>query len=116
MTTILEIESFHEILDRNRLKFVHPKVKSAFSKWNKTVQYYFTDTYEYWSFSLSGGEPGPLRNTQVDNPDIFYEMSTETFLAIDRKELSGMKAYSQKLVKVKAKMPDLLKLQKLDKI
>jgi hypothetical protein len=41
-------------------------------------------------------------------------MSSDTFLSIARKELTGMQAYSRKLVKVKASMGDLLKLQKLD--
>jgi hypothetical protein len=43
-------------------------------------------------------------------------MSSDTFLAITRKEITGMKAFTQKLVKVKASMPDLLKLQKLDSL
>ncbi|WP_457557865.1 SCP2 sterol-binding domain-containing protein [Candidatus Harpocratesius sp.] len=109
-------ETFLEILDRNRLKFIDPKVKKAFNTWNKVVQYYFTDTGEYWHFKLEKGIPGPLIQSKIEKPDILYEMSKDTFLAIDKKEISGMKAYSQKLVKVKAKMPDLLKLQKLDKV
>jgi len=43
-------------------------------------------------------------------------MDSDTFLAINRKEITGMKAYQQKKVKVKAKMPILMKLQKLDKL
>jgi putative sterol carrier protein len=53
---------------------------------------------------------------KVEGAQVTYEMSSDTFLAIHRKELSGMKAYAQKLVKVKASMPDLLKLQKLDSL
>ncbi len=111
-----EREEFLQILDRNRLKFTHEKVKKSFSKWNRSVLYYFIDKDVYWHFHLVQGEPTNLVQGKIKKPDILYEMSTETFLAIDRKEISGMKAYREKKVKVKAKMPDLIKLQKLDKI
>jgi hypothetical protein len=35
---------------------------------------------------------------------------------MSRKEISGLKAYAQGKVKVRASMPDLLKLQKLDSL
>jgi hypothetical protein len=116
MATTEVTDEFMETLDRNRLRFVHPKVKNAFSKWNKSIQYIFPDLERNWYFELSHGEPGPLIEGTLDQPDVVYEMDTTTFFKINNKEISGMKAYNQKLVKVKAKMPDLLKLQKLDKV
>ena len=110
------LEEFIETLDRNRQKFQHEKIKRHFEKWNKSILYHFIDDDEFWHFHLTNGVPGPLTKGEIEKPDVKYEMSKATFLAIDRKEISGMKAYNQKLVKVKAKMPDLLKLQKIDKL
>ena len=61
-------------------------------------------------------EPNQYRFWKAETADIKYEMSTETFYAIVKKELSGMKAYNQKKVKVKGPMSDLMKLQKLEKV
>ena len=80
------------------------------------MQYYFPDKNEYWNIELKNGVPEEIKIGEVSNPEIKYEMDSDTFLAITRKELTGMKAYQQKKVKVKAKMADLMKLQKLDKL
>jgi putative sterol carrier protein len=50
----------------------------------------------------------------VEKPEVLYEMSSDTFAAIARRETTGMKAYMQGKIKVKASMTDLMKLQKLD--
>jgi putative sterol carrier protein len=49
---------------------------------------------------------------KAESPAVYYEMNSDTFAAIARKEITGMKAYMQG--KVKASMGDLMKLQKLD--
>ncbi|MHA1766113.1 MAG: SCP2 sterol-binding domain-containing protein [Promethearchaeota archaeon] len=109
-------EELIEALNIMRQKFLNEKVKASFKNWNKTMQYYFPDKDEYWNIELKNGVPEELKQGEISNPAIKYEMDTDTFLAITRKQISGMKAYQQKKVKVKAKMPDLMKLQKLDKL
>ena len=97
-------------------KFTDERVSKAYKKWNKTVQYYFPDMDEYYKIVLKNGEPVEVAQGKSEKPDIQYEMTTDTFLEIVNKKLTGMKAYNQKKVKVKGSMPDLMKLQKLDKI
>jgi len=109
-------EEIIDALNIMRQKFLNDKVKSSFKNWNKTMQYYFPDKDEHWNIKLKNGIPEELEKGEVSNPEIRYEMDSDTFLAITRKELTGMKAYQQKKVKVKAKMPVLMKLQKLDKL
>ena len=109
-------EELLKILDEQRMKYTHEKVASSFKKWNKTIQYHFTDIDEYYTFKLVDGQPGPIEEGKIENPDIQYTMSTETFIILINKELSGFKLYQQKKIKVKASMPELIKLQKLDKI
>ncbi|HEB29496.1 hypothetical protein LCGC14_2848400 [marine sediment metagenome] len=65
---------------------------------------------------LVNGEPQEVSTGKSENLDMQYEMTTETFLAIVSKELPGMKAYNQKKVKAKGSMPDLMELQKLEKV
>ncbi len=109
-------EEIIDALNIMRQKFLNDKVKSSFRNWNKTMQYYFLDKEEHWNIKLKNGIPEELEKGEVSNPEIRYEMDSDTFLAITRKEITGMKAYQQKKVKVKAKMPILMKLQKLDKL
>ena len=97
-------------------KFTDPRISKAFQKWNKTMQYFFTDINEYYKIVLADGEPVEVSQGKADTPDINYEMTTETFYAIVKKEMSGMKAYNQKKVKIKGPMSDLMKLQKLEKV
>ena len=109
-------EELIDALNIMRQKFLNEKFKSSFKNWNKTMQYYFPDKDQYWNIKLKNGIPEKLEKGEVSNPEIRYEMDSDIFLAITRKEITGMKAYQQKKVKVKAKMPILMKLQKLDKL
>lgn len=97
-------------------RFTDPKVASSFKGWTRTMQYVFPDLDLRMVIEVKDGVPTPPAEGAAPAAQVVYEMSSDTFLAIARKELGGMKAYSQKLVKVKASMPDLLKLQKLDAV
>jgi putative sterol carrier protein len=104
------IESF-------RLKFYDPRVVKDYKNWSgKVMQYHFTDTDEYFHIRFQDGQPQPAVKGRVEKADVSYEMSSAIFQAMSRKEISGLKAYAQGKVKVKASMPDLLKLQKLDSL
>ena len=113
---MVEKEELLKYLDEQRMKYTHEKVASSFKNWNKILQYHFTDTDEYYIIKLVNGQPEPVIEGKVENPDIEYMMSTESFLALAKKEISGFKLYQQKKIKLKAKMTEILKLQKLDKI
>lgn len=103
-------------LSAQRERFSHQKIVSSFKGWNRVMQYRFPDLELFLALPVTDGVPGEIVEGKVEGAQVTYEMSSDTFLAIHRKELSGMKAYAQKLVKVKASMPDLLKLQKLDSV
>jgi hypothetical protein len=105
-----------EILQAQNSRFTHPRVASSFKGWSRTMQYVFPDIGLAVTIPVRDGVPGEPVEGRADGAEVLYEMSSDTFLAITRKEITGMKAFTQKLVKVKASMPDLLKLQKLDSI
>jgi putative sterol carrier protein len=113
---MVEKQTLLQALDDERRKFTDPKVAKDFSRWNKTMQYHFTDRGEYYLVRFVEGQPQPPAQEQHPKPDIQYEMDSSTFLAIIRKELTGLKAYQQKRVRLKASVPDILKLRKIDKL
>jgi hypothetical protein len=105
-----------ETLKGQNARFAHPKVASSFKGWNRTIQYVFPDIGLAVTIPVRDGVPADPVEGKAEAPEVVYEMSSDTFLAITRREITGMKAFTQKLVKVKASMPDLLKLQKLDSL
>ncbi len=105
-----------ETLREQRARFTNQKVAQSFKGWTRTMQYYFPDLDLRVTLPVNDGVPGDVTEGAADGASINYEMSSDTFLAIHRKEISGMSAFSKKLVKVKASMQDLLKLQKLDSV
>jgi len=109
-------EEVMETLRAQNARFTHDKVAASFKGWNRVMQYVFPDIGLSVSITVRDGVPGQPVEGRVDGPQVLYEMSSDTLLAISRREISGMKAYTQKLVKVKASMTDLLKLQKLDSV
>jgi putative sterol carrier protein len=115
---MVEREQLLQLLDEQRLKYSDERVAKNFKGWNKTMQYHFTDTDEYYVIRLENGEPLPVEQLEepLVKPDIQYEMDTETLRAMTRKEISGLQAYQQKRLKLKASMSDMMKLQSLNKI
>jgi putative sterol carrier protein len=104
-------------LETFRLKFLDPRVVKDYKGWSgKVMQYHFTDTGKYYHIRFQDGVPQPAVRGKPEKADVTYEMSSQIFLAMSRKEISGLKAYAQGKVKVRAPMPDLLKLQKLDSL
>lgn len=113
---MVDKEELLKYLDEQSKKYAHEKVVKSFKNWNKNLQYHFTDTDEYYTIKLVNGQPEPVIKGKIEKPDIEYIMSTETFIALSKKEISGFKLYQQKKIKVKATMLEILKLQKLDKL
>ena len=115
--TDLQTAELEQTLEMFRLKFTDERVARDFKGWiGKTMQYLFTDTGEYYHITFQEGVPAPAARGKPAKADIQYELSTETFLAMARREITGMKAYTQGKVKLRASVPDMLKLQKIDSI
>jgi putative sterol carrier protein len=107
-------EDLRQLFELMRQRFYDEKAVKAFEGWTRTMQYAFTDTGEFWYLRVVNGKPGEPLVGRVEKPEVLYEMSTDTFAAIARREITGMKAFMQGKVKVKASMGDLMKLKKLD--
>jgi putative sterol carrier protein len=58
-------------------------------------------------------ESSEIKKASIAKPDITIEMSDDTFKALASGEMSPMKAYALKKVKVKASLKDIMLLTKL---
>jgi hypothetical protein len=109
-------EQVLETLREQNARFGDPRVAASFKGWTRLMRYAFPDLGFTLGIQVTDGVPAEPVEGGGAGAQVVYEMSSDTLLAIARKELSGMQAYTRKLVKVKASMPDLLKLQKLDAV
>ncbi|MDY6985591.1 MAG: SCP2 sterol-binding domain-containing protein [Candidatus Thermoplasmatota archaeon] len=57
-------------------------------------------------------ENSDVKRIESEEPDIVIEMSSETFRALANGELSPLRAYALKKVKVKASLKDIMLLKK----
>jgi hypothetical protein len=117
----IQVQETSQILEQQlemfRKKFLDPRVARDFKGWNgKTMQYLFTDTGDRFIIRFADGVPGPAERGTAEKAEIQYELATETFFALARKEITGLRAYAQGKVKLRASMPDMLKLQRIDSI
>ncbi len=74
-----------------------------------------TDLDKTFYFNIEAGNPNELIEGDPEKADIKIRTDSETWVGIMKGEIGGMKAYTSKKLKVKGRMPDLLKLQKLMK-
>ena len=111
-------EELARLMDEQRRMFGDERVAHNFADWNKTMQYSFSDTGEHWLIRfVDGRASAPERlDGPAERPDIVYEMSTATLAAMTRGELSGMQAYRQRRLRLRASFSDMMKLQALNKV
>ncbi len=110
-------QDVEQALETFRRKVMDPRVVKDYKGWSgRLMQYHFTDSGQYYHIRFQDGLPLPAVKGKPEKADVQYEMSSAIFLAMSRKEISGLKAYALGKVKVRASMPDLLKLQKLDSL
>jgi hypothetical protein len=77
------------------------------------MQYHFPDIGEDWFITIEDGMPGPAREGVTEGAEIVYRMDSDTFVGIVNRSISGLAAYKEGKVKLKASAMDMVKLQKL---
>ncbi|MFX0085380.1 MAG: SCP2 sterol-binding domain-containing protein [Candidatus Hodarchaeota archaeon] len=110
--------SENELLDAiNKMmnNFNTEKAQKQFRKWTKTMAFEFTDLGKSYYVDIENGTPGEAIEGKPEKANIKITTDSTTWIGIMNGEISGMKAYTAKKLKVKGSMPDLLKLQKVMK-
>jgi putative sterol carrier protein len=95
--------------------FKTEKAQKQFRKWTKTMVFEFTDLEKTYFVNIEKGTPGEAIEGKPEKTNIKITTDSATWIGIMNGEISGMKAYTAKKLKVKGSMPDLLKLQKVMK-
>ena len=109
-------EAAIEVLKSNVSRFDSEELKTAFKKWEKVVQYNFTDINEIWCIEVNKGDARLIEGSVKENPELEYLMTTETIVKLSTGELNGMQAYKQGLVKTKGAIRDMLKWKKVGNV
>jgi len=106
------IDAINKMLEN----FTTEKAKKTFRKWSKTMAFEFSDLGKTFYTNIELGVPGDMVEGEPEGK-VHVRITTDaaTWKGIMSGEISGMKAYTSKKLKVKGSMPDLLKLQKLMK-
>ena len=108
-------EEYIRAVGKLRENFFTEKAKKTFRKWNKNMGFEFTDIDKTVYFNIESGVPGDIIEGVPEKMNIKIITDTDSWVKIMNGEIGGMKAYTSGKLKVKGKMPDLLKLQKLMK-
>ena len=99
--------------------FKTEKAQKQFRKWTKTMVFEFSDLGKSFYVNIENGNPSEAiegdPKEQGLKSNIVITTDSATWIGIMNGEISGMKAYTAKKLKVKGSMPDLLKLQKIMK-
>ena len=105
------LDAINKMMDN----FKTEKAQKKFRKWTKTMSFEFTDLERTFYVDIDKGTPGEVIEGVPDKSNVKITTDSVTWTGIMNGEISGMKAYTAKKLKVKGSMPDLLKLQKLMK-
>ncbi|MFX1536090.1 MAG: SCP2 sterol-binding domain-containing protein [Promethearchaeota archaeon] len=105
-----------EVLDTIKTmleRFKTEKNQKRFRKWNKTMAFTITDLEKTWVTVIEEGVPSELEEKMPENADIWIKIDSTTWKGIIDGTESAMNAYTKGKIKIKGKMTDLLKMQKL---
>lgn len=82
------------------------------SGWTRQIQFYFPDVDQYWLLQVKEGIPqGVTCLNEEQEAEVRITMSSDTFVKLMDRTLSGFVAMTRGLVKVKASMADMRKMQ-----
>ncbi len=99
-------------LEKVKAKFREVEVKNAFKDFNKSVQLVCPDIDLSWAIKVTGGEVKVFKEGTVTKPGVSISMDSDTFLAFQNKEITGVNALAQDKIKVTGIVDDLLLIEK----
>jgi len=94
-------------------KLDDPAYQERFADFNKTLQFNFTDTNNY--YLVFKDAKCEIKEGEIEDPDITITTQSEVIIDIMDGELSPTKAFMGGKLKAKGPMKDMLKMQMLMK-
>ena len=100
-----------EGLEQVMRKLEECKGDPAFQGFNKRMQFVFPDIHFTSSLRIADGTVSEVKNSVFSKPDLVISMASDTFLALQRKRLTGRTALAQGKIRLTGKVSDLLLLE-----
>ncbi|NHJ85405.1 MAG: hypothetical protein FK734_08070, partial [Asgard group archaeon] len=91
MTTKKEVI---DALEAARQKLLDEDAIEEFKGWTRTIQYFFTDTDEFWHFHVEDGTPSEWINEEADEAEIQFKMKEDTLIGLIDGSINGMAAFT----------------------
>lgn len=94
-------------------KYNNPEFRQHLQDYTKIIKFTFTNLQDPYIIKINKGNIMDLSDKNIETPDIEISTDITTFLDILHKKINPIMAYSTGKLKVKGKLTDLIKLQKL---
>jgi len=106
-------EVLKEWLEKGKKKVEEDeKIKKDLKDFDGIFQLEVTDGDSYY-VAIKNGEIGELEKGKADNPRLTVTSDTENLKALMSGEMSAMKAFALRKIKIKGSFEDILRLRKL---
>jgi putative sterol carrier protein len=99
-------------LEKVKLKFEDKEVQNAFKGVSKRVQFVYPDIHFSCLLEITDGKVRARQKSFFSKPDVFVSMTSDTFLSIQNKELTGRDALAQGKIQITGVVGDLFLLEK----
>jgi len=106
-------EVLKEWLEKGKKKVEEDeKIKKDLKDFDGIFQLEVTDGDSYY-VAIKNGEIGELEKGKADNPRLTVTSDTENLKALMSGEMSAMKAFALRKIKIKGSFEDIIRLRKL---
>lgn len=100
-----------DAFEKTRARMIDDQGNPVLKGWDRKIQFYFPDLNEFWMLTVVDGRPQLIEQEEDDETEVRLSMSSETFISLMDRTLSGFVAMTRGLVKIKATMGDMRKMQ-----
>jgi putative sterol carrier protein len=110
--TLASIEAVKKGLEKVKLQFEDDEVQNACKGLNKRVQFIYPDINFSYILKITDGKITEDKKSVFKKPDVILSMTSDTFLSIQNKEITGRTALAQGKIKMTGLASDLMLLEK----
>ena len=104
-------EAVEKGLEKVKAKFEENELQNAFKGFSKSVQFVYPDINFSYILNITDGKVTEGKKSIITKPDIILSMTSDTFLSIQNKEITGRSALAQGKIKITGIIGDLFLLE-----
>ncbi len=109
---MVEQERLMAAFEKIRERMLNADGTPVLPDWTRQIQFHFPDVQQYWLLDVVNGLPQHLvQQDEEAEADVRISMSSDTFVKLMERSLSGFVAMTRGLIKIKASMADMRRMQ-----